>query len=798
MSMSSEPPVSPCAGSRIRARACFPLPLPALAALAAWLVAASVARAQEERIVQEIQVVGLKTAAESAVMSAIRLRKGLPFSQRVADEDIKRLFSLGKFDDISVETEVVPGGIKVIYKLTESPVVQTITCLGNRRLKSKYLKADMNLKVGQVLQYHLLKLDEDQMLGKYHRKGYANAEVRAEVSKDGSAVTFHIQENPRVHIERIQFEGNDSNDSIKDKMLLKQMKTRRKRFPSFFFPGVYDREKVRADVFAAQEYYRDQGWLDATAAHEIQYDDKRERITFTMHVQEGQRYQVDEITIRGNTIFSEPEIRKLLHLQEDKPFLAQALRDDVATFRKLYGEQGYIESKLRHQVVHRPDAPKVIIKFQIDERVRYYIEKIKIGGMQRVQDRIIRRELTIHPSERFNTSLIDDSVRRLKNTGFFEMESADAVAVNYEPGSRPDTKNVLIDVKEGKVGDISFGLGASSNTGLFGDITFTHRNFDIFDWPKDAKDFFSGNAFVGGGHVLSIRLRPGFQRRDYLLSFDNPSVFDSPYSFGTSVYYRQRLWDEYDETHAGGTLSGGRRLARDLLARLTLKLENIDISDVDADASQDAKDADGSHDRVGLELGLEYDKRDSRFLPSKGHLLASSVEGTMLDVKVFRFRASGSKYFTVGNFRGWGKHILSLRGSFGAVFDYGGDVPIFERFFVGGANSLRGFDYRGVGPVDSVTKDQIGGKYMALAGVQYSIPIVGKIVRGHTFLDTGTTDKSLSDLSDLRAAWGVGIEMRFPVFRYLPITFDFGFPIVKKRHDDTEVFTFTMGSAFSF
>ena len=769
--------------------------VPGLVALTAGLLPASVAHAQEERIVQDIQVVGLKTASESAVMSAIRTRKGLPFSQRTADEDIRRLFSLGKFDDISVETEAVPEGIRVTYKLSESPVVKKIAIKGNRKLKSKYLKVDMNLRTGQVLQYHLLKLDEDQILEKYHRKGYANAEVRAEVSQDGSLVTFQIQENPRVYIERIQFRGNKS---VKDRRLRKQMKTGRKRFPSFIFTGTYDPDKVRSDVFAVQEYYHEQGWLDAVVAHEIQYDDKREGIRLVIHVEEGERYYVDTITIRGNTVYAEAEIRKLLQLREGEPFLAQALRDDVATFRRLYGEQGYIESKLSRRVVHRPDAPRVAITFQIDEGIRYYIEKIKIGGMQRIQDRIIRRELTIYPGERFNTSLIDDSVRRLKNTGFFEMESADAVAVDYEKGSRADTKNLLIDVKEGKVGDISFGVGASSNTGIFGDITFTHRNFDIFDWPRDAKDLFTGNAFVGGGHVLSIRLRPGFKRRDYLLSFENPSVYDSPYSFGTSAFYRERFWSEYDETRIGGTLSGGRRLARDLVARLTLKFDNIDISSVDTSAPQDAKDVKGKHDRLGLELAFEYDKRDSRFLPSKGYLLSTSLEGTTLDVKVVRFNLSGSKYLTVGNFRGWGKHILSLRASMGSVVGYSGGVPIFERFFVGGANSLRGFDYRGVGPVDRVTNDQIGGKYMALAGLQYSIPIVKNIVRGHTFLDTGTTENSVGDLSEFRAAWGVGVELRFPVFRYLPITFDFGFPIVKKAHDDTELFSFTMGSAFSF
>jgi len=773
---------------------------PRLALLAGLLLASlfapPLATAQEERIVQDIAIVGLKRLSENTVRSAIRTPTGLPFSQRVADEDIKRLFALGKFDDIDVETETVPGGIRVIYKFVESPVIEQIIFKGNRKVKDKWLRSEMSLKVGQVLQYHLLKLDEDHLAEKYREKRYANVEVRAEVSKGGTVVTFHIQENPRVYIRRVEFRNNHS---VKARTLLKQMKTRKRwRWLPIFRAGRYEREKVKNDVFAVQEYYRDQGWLDAVAAHEIRYNDERERITLVVYVEEGDRYTVDRITIQGNTIFSEDELRSLMRLREQKPLLADGLRDDLTAFKALYGEQGYVEAKVENDVVHRREVATADVRFRIDEGIRYHIEKIKIGGMQRIQDHIIRRELTMYPGERFNSTLVDDSIRRLKNTGFFDFESPDSVTVDYEPGTRADTKNVLITVKEGKVGDINFGVGASSNTGLFGNITLTHRNFDIFDLPKDARDFFTGNAFVGGGQVLSLILRPGRHRQDYLLSFSNPSVYDSPYSFGTSVYYRERGWRDWDERRIGGTLSGGKRLTRDLVAGMTAKYENIDISHLDVDAPQDAKDVEGDHDRLSLEISMDYDKRDSRFLPSKGHMLGASIEGTTWDVKVAKLNLNASKYFTVWNPRAWGKHILSVRTGFGAAETYGDDVPIFERFFVGGSGSLRGFDFRGVGPVDPRTKDQIGGRYMLLGGVEYSIPVARNTVRAHTFLDAGTTERRIGDLTDLRLAWGVGLALRFGMFQFVPIQFDFGFPIVKKHNDDTELFTFVIGSAFGF
>ena len=168
-----------------------------------------------------------------------------------------------------------------------------------------------------------------------------------------------------------------------------------------------------------------------------------------------------------------------------------------------------------------------------------------------------------------------------------------------------------------------------------------------------------------------------------------------------------------------------------------------------------------------------------------------------MDVEVVHSSVGGAKYITVGDFRGWGKHILALRSSFATVQGYSGDVPIFERLYAGGAGSVRGFQYRGIGPTDPVTGDHIGGEYMLLTGAEYSVPIVSRYVRAHAFLDTGATEKELGDVaSEMRAAWGVGLQIRLPQFGWIPITFDFGFPLIKKQHDDTQIFTFTMGSGF--
>ncbi len=789
--MTGRPPASGLLSARRRAHAG-----PVAAALLLALASSASAQQAEGRIVQSIKIVGLKRLSKQTVRSAIRTAPGAPFSQKTADDDIKRLYRLGKFEDIVVRTEDAPGGVTVIFQLKESPVIEKIEFKGNRHLSAKKLLKDMRLKKGDVLQYHLIKFDEDHIRELYRKRGYANVEVRWRTEKDGSVLVFYIQENPRVFVRKIVFIGNRS---VPDKVLLKQMQTRRRHFPSFIFKGLFDREKVRTDAFAVQEYYRSRGWLDAVVAHEVVYDARKQWVTIVLRIQEGPLYRIDRIEITGNTLFATREIRSMLKLREGEPLRAQALRDDVATIREIYGEQGYVESQLHYDIITHPAKPLVTVRFHIDEGIRYYVEKIKISGMQRIQDHIIRRELTIFPGDRIDTTLVKDSQRRLRNTGYFDLGSADSVSIDYEPGSQPNTKNLLIAVKEGKVGDITFGIGASSNTGIFGDVSLTHRNFDIFDAPKSFKDFFEGNAFVGGGQILTLRARPGHERQDYLISFANPSVYDSPYSFSTSAYWRERYWDRWDERRIGGSVGSGRRLTRDLVSRVTLRYDYIDIYSLDDDAPQDAFDVEGGHNRFGLEITLDYDKRDSRFLPSKGHRIIASVEGTVGDVQVVRFETDAAKYFTVWSFRGWGKHILSTRCAFGVVRSYSGDTPIFERFFIGGSGSLRGFEYRGVGPVDEPTGEQIGGEYKLLLGAEYSIPIYKRYVRAHVFVDSGTVENQISDLgSEIRLAWGVGGELRFPMFNWVPIVFDIGIPIIKKDEDDTQTFSFTIGSGFSF
>ena len=204
---------------------------------------------------------------------------------------------------------------------------------------------------------------------------------------------------------------------------------------------------------------------------------------------------------------------------------------DSQNIKIAYGKQGFINADVKGTHTYNQTEPKVDLTFNIQENDRIFIEKVKISGNEKTRDSVIRRELLFFPGERLDTEKIRISKQRLTGTGYFDSESGLPTDISFEPGTKPNTKNVHVQVKEGRTGMLRFGGGFGANVGAFADVSYTDKNFDIFDLPKDWKDFISGNAFRGAGHVLTVRFSPGFQRTEAVFSFQNPSVYDTGYSF---------------------------------------------------------------------------------------------------------------------------------------------------------------------------------------------------------------------------------------------------------------------------
>lgn len=763
--------------------------------------------------IKKIEIRGNQRISTTAIRSSIRVKEGDPYDPQLVSQDVDAIWSLGFFNNIEVKIEDVPDGLNVVFFVTERSVIDEIQFYGNVKIKSKKLKKQIQIKEGDYLKPYLLKLDEDKIKELYIKKCYNRIQVHAEskLIKGKIVVVFNIDEGPKIRIAKINFTGNEH---FKRRKLLKQMETRQKHFPTFIFPGRFDQKKFESDIEKVKEFYMNNGWLDVDIGWEIIYREDTKNMNILVHVKENERYYVESLNIHGASLFTEEELKEKLKLQEGGPFYLDAVEKDTYQIRLMYGEQGYIGAMVKEKHTFTSEGARVNLSFNIEEKDRYYIEKIKITGNDKTRDNVIRRQLTFNPGEKLDTEKIRDSQRRLTNTGYFDMESGAPAGINFEPGSEPDKQNILIDVKEGRTGMLRFGGGYGANVGAFGDISYTDRNFDVTDVPKSWNDFLQGNAFRGAGEILTLRFSPGFQRTEILMSLTNPSVFDSPYSAGTSLFDYLRFYSLYQQQMAGANVSGGREIFKDFFVKLTPEFDYIHIDNQKEGTStpQAVLDAEGSHLKSGLTLSAVMNKTDNIFAPTKGYEGESSLEFSGVDVDIARYKFKATQYHTLFEVPKWGKHVLSYGGTLGIIEPTSGDsVPIFERFFAGGYGSIRGFSYRGVSPLDPsdppnpdntqhIGGEQIGGNVLVLLNTEYLIPIYKDIIRAAIFVDSGKADETVSDINfdHFRLSAGPGLRLSIPFLGRSTIAIDYGIPIIKEAGDKTQSFSFNFGGGGSY
>ena len=622
------------------------------------------------KLIEEIEIVGNQRISAAAIKSTITTKEGDIYSSSAISKDVDAIWSLGFFDSIDVEVEPIENGIKIIFQVYERSVVKSIKFAGNDKISDKKLKESISLLEHDDLKHYLLKLDEDTIRNLYHNKGFLFAGIRVEekIVVGGVEIIYHIDEGPKVRVAKIAFKGNQS---IEDKYLRKYMHIKAKRFPTILFQGLFDKDQFELDIENIRKYYSQKGWMDAEIDWEAEYSRDKKSMFLTVNVIENERYFIDKITVNGQTIFSEKELQNSMQLVEGGPFLLELLDRDIFGIRLLYGEQGFSNIKINEKHYFNANDTNVSVSYDLNENERVFIERIKITGNDKTKDNVIRRGLTFLPGEYLDISKIRESQQKLINLGYFDRESGAPVKIGFEPGSKPNTQNILIEVKEGRSGTLRFGGGFGANVGIFGDISYTDRNFDIFDLPKDLNDLLSGNAFRGAGHVFSIRLAPGAQRQEATLSVFNPSVYDSPYSAGFSLFSFGRSREDYDEKRKGAKFSSGKRLTKNLAVGITPIYEVITINDLDSEerfdklnrfVPQDVFDVEGDNAKLGIQFTANFSTRDNPFLPSKGYIANASFEVAGLDIDIVKFIISGKKFHTIYNSPKRGKHTLTLGG----------------------------------------------------------------------------------------------------------------------------------------
>lgn len=734
-----------------------------------------------------MEVSGNKAISTNVIVSKMKTRVGSAYQENIISDDLKRLYLLGFFSDIKIDTQDYKDGLKVIITVVERPIIDKIGFFGTNliTMKDEKLKEQLKSKETQYLDYP--SLDEDVRILKkmYEKMGYSQAQITYKVDLNAETnkvnISFNVIESKKVFIKDIVIEGNQAFGRGR---ILKLLKTKR---AWFFNSGVLKDEVLKEDMERIKSFYQREGFTDVAVTNEVKPGaSKAYSLYITIKITEGKKYLVGSVVISGNKDISEKEIiSRLTDCIPGKVFSVEAMKKDTVAIQGLYFDRGYISALIQDSNIVNSESGRVDITYGITENQVVYVDKIKIRGNIKTKDLIIRREMRIRPGEKFDGEKLRRSKERLTNLGFFEEVSYDT-----EETQNPDKKNLLVDVKETKTGAFSFGGGYSTVDQFVGFVEVEQKNFDWKNWPY----------FTGGGQDLKVRASVGNLSNGYELSFTEPWVFDYPVSFGFDLYRRTHDRDSesgygYDETVTGGDLRLGKEMSEYLRGDLMYRLDEMDISNPSSDASNDLLEEVGKKVVSVISPSLTYDSRDNVFDTRKGNLITGAFDfagGPMGGDKSYtKFFGRASHYFPMP--RG---SVLEVRGRLGLAQPYNNTdkVPIYERFFAGGAYTVRGYEERKVGPVDPSSHDPLGGASMAVGNIEYTYPLF-EFLKVAAFYDVGNVWEKMGDIfssqdangvansGGLKSGIGLGLRIKTPIG---PIMLDYGIPMDKESGEDTK------------
>jgi outer membrane protein insertion porin family len=724
-----------------------------------------------EIIIKDLAVQGNRRVQEAVILGRVSAKIGGPFVPTRLAEDLRNIFALGFFDDVQMKVEDFEGGVKLIFIVVERPFVRDITYVGNKKLDTATLQEKIDLKLGSVYNPVEVNRAAEKLREAYEQEGYFEAAVNPDVQAlpDGDVtVAFRIAEGRKISIDKIVIEGAVG---LTAKQIKAAMETQEREF--IILRGTVQREKLDADLDRIVQLYNDYGYIQARVeSSDIEIDRIRARATIKIRVVEGPQFTVGGVDLTGTNVLPAEEIRRRILLKPGDVFSRSKLRDSVRGITDVYSAIGRASADVNPAIVQDLPNRKMNITFEITEGPEVYVERINITGNTRSEEKILRREIPMAEGDLFTSQKLALARQKLVNLNYF-----DKVNATTTPGATKDKIIVTIDVTEKPTGLFSIGGGYSSTDGLIGTLNLSQRNF------------------LGRGWIVSLQIAAGAQVQNGTVSFTEPWLFDRPLAAGFDLYSTRRQFDDYTVQSLGANIRFGHPLGEFSRWNVLYRVSQDKISDVAPTASPNLLDQEGTHLTSLIGLNLTRDTRDNVFETTRGSnsLIGFDFAGVGFGEQWLRTLASTSYFIPI-----WRDHVLGFRVMGGYSVGWSSQpVPLFERFFLGGANSIRSFQNQEVSPKDS-TGTRIGGNIELLGNVEYTVPLFFGI-RAAAFFDVGNVwgpDIAAGqrfDITDLHYAAGAGLRWLSP---FGPIRVDYGINLNPAPGDKFGNFNFSVGSAF--
>lgn len=730
----------------------------------------------------DVQYTGPATISRSRILAQMRTKIGLPYSDTVAEEDIRAIYNTGQVQNVRIFGQPEGDGVKVIVAVQTRTMLNEIQIDGASRISPKKLRKNLGVKLNTPLREEDLEKGRQKIAETYQAHGFNDVEVTFRVEaidaiRGTSRAVYTVNEGIKGSVSTVRFEGNTH---FSDRVLRKQMKTRQKTIFSFVDKsGRLDETQLQDDLQKIREFYQNHGYIDVAVRDVSKQRTSSGALQIVIAIDEGPQYHVGKLSFVGYKATTEQKLRAVVKMKEGAVYSAKAIKDDAKAMADAYGSGGYVDLTIVPE--SSPAHGGLIdITYRINEGQRSYVERISITGNTRTKDKVIRREVLIAPGDVFNTVRVETSKKRLENLGYFS--KVDTFPVDTEVEGR---KYLDIQVEEKRTGSLNFGAGFSTVDSLIGFIELTQGNFDITNWP----------SLTGGGQKFRIRLQGGTQRKDVELALTEPWFMDRPISVGFTSFYHEAnyLSSIYDQRNYGFSLDVRKGIRPFLYGSLGYRLESVDTFNVVVTASPQLLAETGPSTKSVFTANLTWDRRDNPFLTRSGERITYTwwVAGPGGTEQIYGFDVEASKYWRLP----WDT-ILLVNAEVAGVDRWGDQtklVKIYDRLFLGGSNNLRGFDFRDVGPKDP-NGEPLGGQSMARTTIEFTFPIIEK-ARGALFYDTGFVNTNPWDynFNNVASDIGFGLRLDLPIG---PLRVDYGIPLQQAGNHGSGKFNFNVGYQF--
>lgn len=728
--------------------------------------------------VEAIEVRGATRVAPDAVRKVMSTQIGQELDLEKVRQDVKAIYRMGYFRDVTFDTEEVPGGYRLTVIVAEKPIVSAVQIEGNKNVESADLRAAVTVKERSLFQEEKVKESVNKLREVANNKGFIDASVEASVAEDSEGalrVTFRVTEGPKLKIERIVVTGNQF---FPTKAVLKVMDTSAKGLFSFISDsGAFKKDVLENDVRKIEALYQNRGFLDSKISEPV-VDRGKKGLILTIRIFEGRQYRVGEIHFSGESGIPEGTLRKTVKLRRGELFDRETLLSDLLALTTLVNDEGYAQALVSPGVDKRKEYPIADVTYRFERGTKFHFGKVEITGNTKTMDRVIRHSLDVSDGRTYTATGLKTSKENLTRSSYFK-----DVKISTAPSTVPGEMDAKIEVQEGPTGTLSGGLGYSSIDKIFGVVQLTENNL------------------FGRGWKASLNSQFGARRTTYSLDFRDPHFLDSDFSLLLGVFKTKVKYPDFEKDAVGGRVGFGYDFSRFMNGSVSLRMDKTKILALPGfvPAWNVRQEIDkGLQQTRSIGWNVTRNTTDKFIDPSKGGVQSASLEfaggplgGDSQFVKYFLnakwfYPVTASTVFSWNVL--WG-HVIPTVG--------GAEVPLFERFFLGGPYSIRGFRSRELSPTDPNTGEAVGGNKELVGNLEYLFPLVGEVgFKGVLFFDAGNAWAQGSwpfKEQGLWASYGAGIRWYSPMG---PLRFEWGWNLDRPKGQPKRVMEFTIGTAF--